>query len=1111
VESLIEAFGEVEGGGGPRMIVLSAPSGEGKTRIVQEFYRVMASRQPHPRYWPDALDLDGEDWKTGRKKLRLEQFRPDKGATMNWLYWSLSCSRRADGALTNALTNDKTQFGAHADHLFERFNAGERGYDGASALVGMLSLTGLIFPPIVAGVVIVDATKYLFQNKDLIQRFWQWDKRRNETKSGDLVIDPEGHNRLSEADELAEHVTKVSKKIPIIIAVDDAHWADEFTVHFLAKILEERKAHVLVVATAWPETPVVGTLGTKIGTFTDWVDGQRGAGSARIEYHQLEPLTKEDLVALTHATYKTVAHVGDPDLRDDVAIAIADKLASPMSVRALFDLNKVLDQIHHGGLEVSHLTNLPHKLADILGAYWAELPSELRTVLAVAATYGERYAKDPVVAAAEQLEFSEAQKLLDWGKQPYGVTRTLRDSIEGFTDLLFHQIASGQSTTDFSPRQLKIIYDALANYAVNLEVDDDQIALAESVWSAHVALANQDDDGLIDLGLAARSAWGMAQIAERSYQYDSAVRYARLSLEWTSLESDNSELFEVRYSLFSWLGVTGRLEEAIREGRGLLDDELANGDADCDEILNTKLRLLQLLGEVGQFVDAITLCNEVLEGRSKGDCADPDEALIASINLAILYGSSGRVGEAIDLLEKLLEDQQELLEDGSRFLLTIRNNLAAQYTEDGQFEKAIELSQKVSDGFSLTLGANDPSTLVARANLAIVIATQDGRVAESVQLFTVLVDEFQQILGPTHPHTLGARVNLANLTRKAGRGAESLELATTLLADLRSALSDYHALTLSAREVQGAALRSVGRVEDAIASEEKLLSDRRRVLGPDHPSTLTSLGNLASYYCEPDQRRRSIALYQELLGIQQRLSGTLDRLALEVVAILTVQLLDEGRHEEVLAMRGAVLSEQISVLGARHPDVVSSQDFLLSYLRTAGLHEEAIEMAENLIAERSQLFGDDASETIAAKWRLASNLMAAGRGDEAIMQTRDLAERLERVFGGGDDATKVTRRNLAIYLATVEHLEEAIALCRENLAREIEHSGPGDPASWEIWSLLVTFLTDAELFADARAECERLLEGQLRSLDSNHEDAKATRERIEWLQDLIESTSDVTH
>ena len=36
-----------------------------------------------------------------------------------------------------------------------------------------------------------------------------------------------------------------------------------------------------------------------------------------------------------------------------------------------------------------------------------------------------------------------------------------------------------------------------------------------------------------------------------------------------------------------------------------------------------------------------------------------------------------------------------------------------------------------------------------------------------------------------------------------------------------------------------------------------------------------------------------------------------------------------------------------------------------------------------------------------------------------------------------------------------------------------------------------------------------LLEGQLLSLDDNHEDALTTQERIAWLQDLME-TSDVT-
>ena len=55
VDALAQAFATVEDGGGSRLVVLSAPTGFGKTKIVQEFYARLAKTQPMPTYWPARL------------------------------------------------------------------------------------------------------------------------------------------------------------------------------------------------------------------------------------------------------------------------------------------------------------------------------------------------------------------------------------------------------------------------------------------------------------------------------------------------------------------------------------------------------------------------------------------------------------------------------------------------------------------------------------------------------------------------------------------------------------------------------------------------------------------------------------------------------------------------------------------------------------------------------------------------------------------------------------------------------------------------------------------------------------------------------------------------
>ena len=144
VDSLVVAFDSIVQVPGPQMVVLSAPSGEGKTRIIQEFYRRIAASQPTPAYWPaEIVAEDVDDWKNDRKRLAVAAFTPASGANIPWLYWSVSCRRRSDNTPAQALFDDQTQFQAHAEPLFtilERREFAGKTFDGVNALLSVLGI-----------------------------------------------------------------------------------------------------------------------------------------------------------------------------------------------------------------------------------------------------------------------------------------------------------------------------------------------------------------------------------------------------------------------------------------------------------------------------------------------------------------------------------------------------------------------------------------------------------------------------------------------------------------------------------------------------------------------------------------------------------------------------------------------------------------------------------------------------------------------------------------------------------------------------------------------------------------------------------------------------------
>ncbi len=776
----------MEAGGGPRLIVLSAPSGEGKTRIVQEFYRELAASQTAPRYWPAQLISNDGDWKTDRKMLRVAAFRPDGGAEMPWLYWSVSCSRRSDGTLTNALTNDANQFGVHADHLFGRLDAADRGFDGVSAIIGMFSILNVVFPPLVAGVVVIDAAKYAIQNRDFVQRFWEWKKRRKEGSDGTRVVDASSHKKVSEADELATYVTKISKRLPVIVAVDDAHWADEFTIRFLNTVLTENAARVLIVATTWPEgSPSDAGVdddvnGSNSGPFSRWLNGIGDLPtSPRVDVRAVGPLDQEDLVALARSIYDDIARDDDPALGEDVAEALARRLSTPMSVRAFFDLDMVTDQIHHGGLELRDLNDLPLTLSEIMINFWAELPENVRKVLEVAAASGEQFATAPVIAAAEQLEYAHAKGLLEQGKTPYGVTRGLTGSLESFTDVLFYQRAHAER---LSPRKLKIIYDAIAEYATSLDVTTVPVALASNVLSTHVALAENDRNRLIDRGLAAASAWKLAKLSADTYSFFDSIRYARKSLDWSDPSRDQREVMEIRGNLAKWTARVGQTTQAITMLQSLLDDRTNVLGPNDPDTLATRHNLAACFGQTGHVSQAIEMLRSLLDDRTKELGRDHPDTLATKDSLAAWLGQAGQVTEAIEMNRALLEDRKRVLGPDDADTFATRNHLAYYLAESGQFTEAIEMNRALLEDRKRVLGPDAPNTLVTSHNLAYSLG-KAGHLSESIDMFRTLVDDRTRVLGAGYPDTLAARYNLAHSLALAGRDAEAIAMYRVLLED----------------------------------------------------------------------------------------------------------------------------------------------------------------------------------------------------------------------------------------------------------------------------------------------------------------------------------------
>ncbi len=146
LEELQQVWDEVKGGEGARLVTLAAPTGWGKTRVIQELYGRLVS-EGGGGYWPASMQVPDTSWLQARKRVFPPPFDVREGTTIPFLWLGVSCQKDQMGRRLAALQYAEEQFQAHvgpmARALAER---GERWKARLGAVGAVAGLFGLPDP-----------------------------------------------------------------------------------------------------------------------------------------------------------------------------------------------------------------------------------------------------------------------------------------------------------------------------------------------------------------------------------------------------------------------------------------------------------------------------------------------------------------------------------------------------------------------------------------------------------------------------------------------------------------------------------------------------------------------------------------------------------------------------------------------------------------------------------------------------------------------------------------------------------------------------------------------------------------------------------------------------
>lgn len=996
VRDLVAAFERVRDGNGPEAHCLVGRIGLGKTRIVQELFSRLAADQADPQYWPTRIWSGTPETQQPRKVVYPNKFAVQAAASLSFFWWGFSCGGQSRG---DTLEEGYDQIFIHAAALAESVGWTSRMRRSAQSgwtprMMALGAIVGFFVGPVGTATTVAGLVA---QARDGGRGFRAARRRRREALS-DRVVHVSEIDRGDRIEELAAALAMYSAeapRLPVVLVLDDAHAAHPNLVRLISLLMANDEASVLVLATAWPER-LQSDVGVH-GSFAEWISLAPPDRHHRIDLMELaEPAMLAMVDEVAAAT----------PLQTKRAV-IERAAGNPYVLELMLGLRHLRRSIVDDAITLSPgeiLSSIPDEIRGLYALRWEELPANVQDALSVAAVQGERFNEECVAHGCADLGFDEPHSAIGLAVDRYAWVRHRSASLRAFVEPVHYLISAGGR---LSLAELGTVRSSIEEFIRQSNLGEKWAAMEDidraHLLEVHVSLAN--NDLVRDLAAAGVSAGRLAEFRARDYEFGEAVSLMRQALEWQA--STETEEWRQRNMVVSWLGQSGRVDEAISEAERLLEDQRRSRSFDREIAVRTRMSYAEWLVEAGKFSQAKEVLGSVLRQLPAIHGPRHPWALWTRNALASLLAQAGDLTEAVRISESLLPDLETALGRDDVSTLRVRNNLAVWLGRLGQVDRAVAESETLLHELVSLRGWQDASTLDACGGLAWNLA-HGGRLDQALVLFESLIERESNVLGTDHPTTLRTRNDYAQWLGEAGYYDQAIAACEALLADRLRVLGPDHPDTLLTRSSLAFWLGNSGSVEAAIDQTVVLLEYERSVLGEEHPSVLASEMNLAHWLGEAGRDGEAVALLRKSVRDHERVHGPDHPQTLRARNNLAV-LLSEGDSigEDVVDQLGTILADSIRVLGPNHPDTLARRCNLASVRGRSGDAAGAAVDFEGVVSDMVQVMGAKHPTAMHARSNLAVWLYEADRVGDSVATLEGLVVDLTEVFGPEHSRTKL--------------------------------------------------------------------------------------------------------
>lgn len=771
LESLVASARRARENHEPHVVILSGPSGIGKTRLIQELFGRLAEEYDPYRFWVPTME--GRD--SNRPDNRIVPSRndgvPSKHCGFAWV--PIRCLPAPDGfggpdsgsIIDAARLTRQLHIDRRLDRLRNRALIVLLVAVAVQGILSALGISGLGWVSPLLGLIGLFAV--LWDSAEAIRgvRDARRLRKRQRQAGGDVG-----------SEDPCEMIRKVTSKTALsVFVVDDAHFADEETLNVLGELLDSQKGQLFVVA-KWATVEPEPLQGAGI---EEWF-AELGVTPLMVTVNPIDDASMGELVkkfapTLQFGEVASVATFSGGNPGTALFVLGLDKIQ-----RLLRDQSRALDS-----LDVE-LKSLPPSNDDLIRVEWAYFPSQVRRLLAIAAQVGRTVPTGRLKGVFAKYLNESVDPLIGTARSPYRWLEEIDALVDRFSQENLYRFASGQASQELLLSELEILRQEILVVLADLESTSQSSAtLVGSV--AHLGATNLKGS----VGAASKESVEAALIAvrllSRPSQAQTRLDHCNRILVWVDANggaSDDHHSIEVETRYFMAKALDNLDPPSATECRAVLERIIGPGDALYADF---RLRVANDAQRRGDHESAMAIYRELVAGRSYE--VGHDVRVSAMGNMAISANASGDVREALKLSKRATKLQRREYGAGDPQWLTGKTNIANYLYRLGKRRRAQRSLGRAIKRSEKRLGPSHPSCIRAEA-VVLWIRSSEMTPRERAEKYADYVERAEPALGRYARAVIEAKRDLIGALIDLGQLESAQAMALDLARDCRIAFGE---------------------------------------------------------------------------------------------------------------------------------------------------------------------------------------------------------------------------------------------------------------------------------------------------------------------------------